>query len=150
MGKHGARSIGWSLRCPRTQQEKKMNDAHIEYVRGKRRPNRLPDAWDDINSEGLYRRSWKDRFKKRYQWDKKPLKRTRFYSSWSWNRWYRGFVIREHGTSNGDAFIQICEEGSKFPILEYKYERNRYWKNYINACEIIDNLIDKGVGYVGR
>ena len=147
MSKHGARTVRGYVRFPRTTQEKKMNEAHIEYVRGKRRPNCLPDAWDDISSQGLYYRCWKNRFKKKHQWDKKPLKRTYQLASWNSCEWYKGFVFREMLNSNGSITVDICREGSKFAIITHTEEKNRYWKRYTDVRKIIDDLVDKGIGY---
>ena len=56
------------FRRPRTTQERKWNEAHQKYVRGRRSPKLLPTTWDDqFNSRGDSR-SWKDKFKKRRQW----------------------------------------------------------------------------------
>ena len=45
------------MRDPKSTQEKRANQ-DCEYVRAKRRPCHLPDAWDDIWVRG--RRTWKD------------------------------------------------------------------------------------------
>lgn len=55
------------FRHPRTTQEQRMNEAHFEYVRGRRR--KLPTAWDDLNYSRRGGKSWKDytRRKKQYK-----------------------------------------------------------------------------------
>jgi len=62
----GKNSVHPYVRCMRTTQERKIGFAHYKYVRGKRRPNSLPNAWDDI-WHARRTRGWK-RTKKRRQW----------------------------------------------------------------------------------
>lgn len=55
-------------KTPRTTQEARWSEAHIEYVRGKRHRRYLPNAWDDYpRSDRLIKRSWKKN-KKKKQW----------------------------------------------------------------------------------
>jgi hypothetical protein len=62
----------WSFRnwykTPKTTQEKRWNEAHKEYTRGRRGKSYLADAWDDYpRSDSFIKRSWKKR-RKRKQW----------------------------------------------------------------------------------
>lgn len=69
-GKRYGRS--W-LRCIRTTNERRQNaDPEIEeFVRPARRPNVLPNAYDDIFRPTS--RSWKNQGKFRHQWERKAL-----------------------------------------------------------------------------
>jgi hypothetical protein len=50
----------------KTTQERRMNEAHKKYVRGKR--SKLPSAWDDrVRTDLRIKHSWKKQ-KKRKQW----------------------------------------------------------------------------------
>jgi hypothetical protein len=55
---------------PRTTQERRWNEAHRKYVRGRRSPKVLPNAWDDGYKSRISSKSWKDKYKKRKQWMK--------------------------------------------------------------------------------
>jgi len=103
------------LRFPRTTQEKRAYYGNEEYVRPKRRPRRLADAWDDIPVGQT--KNWKKRRKtqyrhnsKRFQWYTikldwcrfttvthawqivEHLQRRGFYYIWDWKnstlKWY--------------------------------------------------------------
>lgn len=55
---------------PKSTQERKMSYAYKKYVRGKRSASNLPNSWDDIKrSDCRTRKSWKNRFKCRKQWE---------------------------------------------------------------------------------
>lgn len=78
MGDRGYwRSIGGYYRSTKTQQERRVNDGHMneygtEMVRGKRRDRYLPNSWDDIQSSlGRAEMSWKHHSKRRKQWKAK-------------------------------------------------------------------------------
>jgi len=60
-----ARRSGHWLRFPRTTQEKRAYYGSEEYVRPKRRPRRLADAWDDIPVS--HTKSWKKARKTQYR-----------------------------------------------------------------------------------
>lgn len=66
-----ARKHGY-FRRPRTTQERRWNEAHRKYVRGRRSPKLLPTTWDDMYKSSVDSRSWKDKFKKRRQWEDAP------------------------------------------------------------------------------
>jgi len=53
------------MRHPKTTQEKRANCYDREFVRGKRLPKQLPDAWDDkfVN----HPRCWKNQRKTQYR-----------------------------------------------------------------------------------
>ena len=58
-------------RHPRTLQEMRWNEAHKEYVRGRRNHHGycgLPSSWDDIPR--TIQKTWKVQRKKRKQWMK--------------------------------------------------------------------------------
>jgi hypothetical protein len=60
--------FGRYYKRPKTTQEARWSEAHVGYVRGKRRKNYLPNAWDDYpRSDGYIKRSWKKN-KKKHQW----------------------------------------------------------------------------------
>ena len=61
-------NFGNWYKTPRTTQEKRWNEAHIEYVRGRRHKKYLVSAWDDYpRSDSFIKRSWKKN-KKKKQW----------------------------------------------------------------------------------
>jgi hypothetical protein len=62
-------TVRLSYRSPRTTQEKRWFYAHMLYVRPKRRPVMLPEAWDDIWIADNKQKGWK-RTKKKKQWMK--------------------------------------------------------------------------------
>ena len=143
MGKHGARKISKCIRFPRTTQERRWNTAHFEHVRGRRHPNNLPTAWDDKNVDGLYHRSWKSKFKKHRQWEKKSLKFNRQIISWKHRTWYRGFIIREYMIDGGKSSIEVTKENSKIPIMIFEMDDCRYWKRFMSPELIVDKMIDE-------
>lgn len=53
------------LRIPRHAGEKRAYYRNPEYVRAKRKPNNLPDPWDDVI--GLDQKTWKVKRKKQYR-----------------------------------------------------------------------------------
>lgn len=53
-----------------SQQERIWNCAHDKYVRAKRKHNNLLSSWDDKVPSRLVVTSWKDRSKKRKQYEK--------------------------------------------------------------------------------
>lgn len=55
-----------NCRYPKTTQERRWNDAHKEFVRGKRR--NLPTTWDDLRPSFGYGSDWKRFTKKRKQY----------------------------------------------------------------------------------
>ena len=55
-----------SFRYPATQNERRLNGADMEYVRGRRHPVHLPTVWDDIWK--CTTQTWKRHRKK--QWKK--------------------------------------------------------------------------------
>lgn len=55
-------------RKPKTTQERRWNEAHKRYVRGRRR--RLCSAYDDIRTSFNTGSCWKRFTKQRKQWDK--------------------------------------------------------------------------------
>jgi len=57
----------WGHKNPHTTQEKKAYYSSIEFVRAKRRPTNLADAWDD-QFIGM-QKGWKWKSKKRKQWE---------------------------------------------------------------------------------
>jgi hypothetical protein len=59
--------MGVWLRNIRTTQERKNNQDG--WCRAKRRPHRLPNAWDDIPRRDVYDRSWKRH--RKHQWKPK-------------------------------------------------------------------------------
>ncbi len=62
----GVNNWGYTLRRMKTTQEKRINCAHKEFTRGKRR--NLPEHWDDyVRSDLFIKHSWKKQ-KKRKQW----------------------------------------------------------------------------------
>lgn len=68
----------FSLRHPKTYNEKRLNATpeYKDYIRTKRKPNYLPDVYDDIFIRP--EKSWKDKTKSRKSWakhEKAPLKR---------------------------------------------------------------------------
>ncbi len=66
-GKRRRGFYNWYKR-PRTTQERRWNEAHIEHVRGKRHNKYLVTAWDDYpRSDSFIKRSWKKN-KKNKQW----------------------------------------------------------------------------------
>lgn len=64
------RWFGCYYKRPKTTQERRLSYAYEGYVRGKRRDNNLPNAWDDYPRSDLrVRRCWK-RSKVKKQWMK--------------------------------------------------------------------------------
>jgi len=63
-----ARKHGY-FRRPRTAQEKRWNTAHVRFVRGRRHAVNIPSAWEDQMKSRDSSKSWKDKFKKRKQWN---------------------------------------------------------------------------------
>lgn len=62
-----ARKHGY-FRHPRTTQERRWNEAHRGYVRGRRSPKIIPSAWEDMMKSRDDSKCWKDKFKKPKQW----------------------------------------------------------------------------------
>lgn len=59
---------GSFYRRPKTTQEKRWGYVDREFVRGKRRPRALPDAWEDIpRSDIRIKKSWKKYRDKQYK-----------------------------------------------------------------------------------
>lgn len=59
------RHKGSFYRRPKTTQEKRLGYEDTEYVRGKRRPHMLPDAWEDMPR--FRTKSWKKYRKTQYK-----------------------------------------------------------------------------------
>jgi len=59
-------------RRPRVHNEKVANCRDLEFVRGRRKPNNLPDSWDDILPH--YERGWKYNSKHKCQFGGSRLK----------------------------------------------------------------------------
>jgi hypothetical protein len=57
--------MGTWLRNPRTTQERRANQDWP--VRGRRLPNRLPEAWDDVPRRDADDRSWKRHRRTQYK-----------------------------------------------------------------------------------
>ncbi len=55
-------------KTPRTTQELRWNEAHKEYVRGKRRKGYLTNSWDDVPRSDINSNSWKDCTKRKKQY----------------------------------------------------------------------------------
>lgn len=72
-----ARKHGY-FRRPRTTQERRWNEAHRKFVRGRRSPKIIPSAWEDLYKSAVDSKSWKNKFKKKKQWMEVPYKE-------SWN-----------------------------------------------------------------
>lgn len=53
-----------------SQQERRLNYRDKEFVRAKRWPNNLVDSYDDIWPSRCKVKSWKDRTKKRKQYER--------------------------------------------------------------------------------
>jgi len=47
------------FRCPRTTQERRFNEYHSIFVRGRRSTRNLPTAFDDLSNKSLCIRTWK-------------------------------------------------------------------------------------------
>ena len=62
-------------RYPKTRQEKRAN-LDKEYVRRKRAPNNLPDAYDDLPC--LHTKSWKDKRTRQYRVGKRGARHSLF------------------------------------------------------------------------
>lgn len=64
----GKKHKGHIFRHPHTSQERRCGYAYSRYVRPNRRPNALPNSWDDyLRSDLYYNKSWKNK-KKTKQW----------------------------------------------------------------------------------
>lgn len=70
-----ARKHGY-FRRPRTTQERRWNEAHRKFVRGRRSPKMIPSAWEDQYKKAVQSKSWKNKFKKRKQWMDAPYTET--------------------------------------------------------------------------
>lgn len=58
-------------KTPKTIQERRMFYGNEKYVRERRNPMNLPEAWDDRpRADGYNKKSWKKSFKCRKQWGK--------------------------------------------------------------------------------
>jgi hypothetical protein len=79
-----ARKHGY-FRRPRTTQERRWNEAHRKYVRGRRSPKLIPCCWEDQFKSRGESKSWKDKFKKRHQWDEGPFKEGWLLRHGFWN-----------------------------------------------------------------
>jgi len=66
--KYNSWNFGNVYRRPRTTNEKRWNCGYDEFVRGRRKPHALPNAWDDVVRSDFYcSKSWKLQ-KKKKQW----------------------------------------------------------------------------------
>jgi hypothetical protein len=58
-----------AYRNPKTTQELRSNQGNNKYIRGRRKKNTLPNAWDDVARSNFKTKSWKNN-KVRKQWQK--------------------------------------------------------------------------------
>lgn len=61
------------FRAPKTTNEKRQRQ-NCEYSRAKRRPNNLPDTWDDLPVRARDQKSWKHKRKTQYRGPKRGEK----------------------------------------------------------------------------
>ena len=84
---------GW-LRSQRTTAEKRANQ-QCEYVRAKRRPHNLADAWDDKPT--IKTRCWKDYRKTQYRPDGRGARHEMIFDSLSWKEeWALEEYLKDH------------------------------------------------------
>lgn len=60
----------WSYKGTHVHQERKLSIRDKKYIRGRRKKPNLPSTWNDIYPSRMYATCWKDKTKKRKQWEK--------------------------------------------------------------------------------
>lgn len=110
------------LRFPHTTQEKRANQ-ELEYVRGKRHPKRLPDAWEDIPTTET--KCWKDKRKTQYRCGKRDQRHEKVFEYLE--RQYV-FKIEEYLESHNIPYRieKIYKKYSKTKTI-YKQTRLSHW-----------------------
>lgn len=101
----------------RTYQERRFNERDIEYVRGRRKPHVIRDAWDDIPNNWYGKMSWKSRTRKSKSWLRGRLK----------HRWW---FLREQLSEESNIIDWYHRGISRF----YLKQRDR-WSIYLEISK---------------